>query len=278
MAKKRATLTDLFNDLTFKTLFDKYRLIAINAFQWDGLPDGIEERHIETRLFEQGKALFFRDPGMSYMTLQGDPGKGQNVYGDPLEFIATGHNYRRVLPSTECVLIENNKLQLCTRDFVMFYVAKMAEAERTLDVNIKSCKTPVIFACDDKDLLSFKRIFHEVDGNTPALFVDRGLNLDGITAFQTGVKFLGNDLSDYLQTVENKLLTFLGCNNNPVDKKERVNTLETRSNDQLIDSFSQLQLEARERACERINDMYGLSLSVKRREKKEEVNPDEPLL
>lgn len=266
MARKKATLTDLLNELTFKVLFDRYKLIAVNAFEWDGLPEDIKPKHIEELLFSQGKAIFFKDPEMSFMCLRADDTGHQNVYGDPLSYTATGFNYVRRYDADECVIIENNLLRLATEPFIYHYVNKIAEAERTMDVNVKSCKTPVIFACDDKDVLSFKRIFQQVDGNVPAIFADRALNLDSITAFQTGVKFMGIDLMDYKKAVEGDLLTFLGQNNNPVEKKERVITDEAQANNQLIESFSELQLEARERACEAINAMWPeLSISVKRR-------------
>jgi hypothetical protein len=135
-----------------------------------------------------------------------------------------------------------------------------------MDVNMKACKTPIVFTCDDKDVLSFKRMFQLVDGNVPALFADRGLNLDAITAFQTGVKFMGNELMDYKRSVESDLLTFLGQNNTPVDKKERLITDEAEANNQLIQSFADLQLQARQKACEEINEMFGLNVSVRRRE------------
>lgn len=284
MARKRATLTDLLNDLTYKTIFEKFKLVCINAFEWSGLPDGIEERHIEKQLFDHGKAIFFRDPDMDFLCLEAQSTGRVNVYGDPLDYFAHGMNYHKRYSADDCVIIENNKLRLNTNDFVTFYVNKMCEAERTMDVNIKACKTPVIFACDDKDVLTFKRIFQQVDGNVPAIFADRGLNLESIQAYTTGVQFMGNDLMDYAQSVENKLLTFLGVNNNPVDKKERLITDEANANNQLIESFGDLQLEARERACQEINEKYGLSLSVKRRFKPVEnpvggvenvKNPDE---
>lgn len=266
MARKRANLDDLLNDLTFKALHDKFRLIAVNAFEWSGLPDGMEERHIENVLYQHGKAAFFQAPQMGFMCLECHTNGRQNVYGDPTGYVAQGVGYTHDMSAEDCVIIENNKLRLPTRPFVFFYCNKLAEAERTMDVNIKSCKTPVIFACDDKDVLTFKRIFQQVDGNTPAIFADRGLNLDSFTSFQTGVKFMGKELQDYANAVENKLLTFLGMNNTPVDKKERLITDEANANNQLIESFAQLQLEARQRACEEINQKYGLSISVKRRE------------
>lgn len=267
MARKKPTLSDLLNNLTFKCIFDKYRLVAVNAFEWDGLPEGIREEHIERLLFSRGRAVFFRDPRMSWMCLEGDDSGQVNVYGDPLGYIVHGFNYNRRLSAEECVVIENNKLRLATEPFVMFYTNKIAEAERTMDVNIKACKTPVVFACDDKDVLTFKRIFQQVDGNAPAIFADRGLNLDSIQAYQTGAKFLGNDLSDYVNSVESDLLTFLGLNNTAVDKKERLITDEAEANNQLISSFADLQLEARQRACEAINAMWpDLNITVKRRQ------------
>lgn len=268
MARKRATLTDLLNDLTYKIIYDKFKLIALNAFEWIGLPEGIEERHLEGYLFDYGKAIFFRDPAMSYMCLQTDNGANLNVYGEPLGWWATGFNYHKYYKSDECVIIDNNKLRVPTHDFIMFYANKLAEAERTMDVNVKSCKTPYIFACDEKDVLSFKQIFAKVNGNEPAVYADRALDLDRIAVLQTGVKFLGNELQDYKKTVENEMLTFLGVNNSPVDKKERLVTNEVESNDELIQSFCDIQLESREKACETINTKYGLNISVKLRQNK----------
>lgn len=266
MARKRANLSDLLNDLTFRTHYNKFRLVCTNEYEWEGLPDGILPRHIETLLFDKGMACFFQAPRMGFMCLECASDGRLNVYGDPTGYRVHGFNYQEHIKAEDCVIIRNNILGLPTDPFVMHYVNKITEAERTMDVNIKACKTPVVFACDDKDLLTFKRIFQLVDGNTPAVFADRGLNLDSITTFQTGVKFMGNELMDYKRSVESDLLTFLGQNNTPVDKKERLITDEAESNNQLIGSFADLQLQAREKACEEINTMFGLSISVKRRQ------------
>lgn len=266
MGRKRATLTDLLNHNTARCIYNRYHLIALNAHEWSGLPEGIEPRHIEKLLFSHGKAIFFRDPNMSYMCLQADETGQQNVNGDPLSYRATGFGYNKEYSVDDCVIIENNVLRLPTDPFIMYFVGKLTEAERTMDVNMKACKTPVVFACDDKDVLTFKRIFQQVDGNVPAIFADKGLNLDSVQAFMTGVKFMGNELMDYKRSVEADLLTFLGQNNTPMEKRERLITDEANANNQLIQSFADLQLEARQRACEAINAKWPeLSVSVKRR-------------
>lgn len=265
MARKRATLTDLLNDLTFKVLFDKYKLISMNAFEWDGLPSGILERHIERELFEHGFTSFFKHPKMMYCSFPCSGTGTVNPYGDPLRYRATGFNFHYEFDADDGVIIENNKLRLPTKDFLMFYVNKLTEAERTMDVNVKANKTPVVVLCDDKDVLSFKRLFQQVDGNVPAIFADKSLNIDNVQALDLRAKFLGNELMDYKKSVENELLTFLGINNTPVEKRERVITDEVQSNDELIESFFDIQLEARQRACEEINAKFGLNVSVKAR-------------
>ena len=274
MAKKRANLSDLLNELTFRVVYDKFKLVSMNAFEWEGLPPGIEERHIERQLFDKGKAIFFRDPRMSYMVLEAQASGKLNPYGDHLSYRAIGLNYNKEYSVEDCVIIENNKLRLNTKDFVTFYANKIAEAERTMDVNVKSNKTPIAFLCDDKDALTMKRIFRQIDNNDPAVFLDRSLNLKDIEVLDLKARFLGKDLMDYKKSVENELLTFLGLNNVPQEKKERLITDEANSNNQLISSFADLQLEARERACEAINQMFELNISVHRRQQPME-NPVE---
>lgn len=271
MARKRANLTDLLNDLTYKTTFDKWKMIAMNLFEWSGLPEGIEERHIERHLFDYGKCLFFKDARMSFMALEAQAGTGVNVYGDPLEYRAIGYNYNKKYKADNCVLIENNKMRKPTRDYIYFYANKITEAERTMDVNVKANKTPVVFACDDASLFTYKQVFNQVDGNVPAIWLDKKLDLNSIGVFDTKVKFLCNDLMDYKKSVENELLTFLGVNNTPHEKKERLITDEAQSNNQLIQNFCDLQLEARQRACEAINKLYGLSVSVEKRQTYEQI-------
>lgn len=264
MVRKRANLNDLLNDLTFKVIYDKFKLISMNAFKWEGLPDGITERHVERVLFDRGRAMFFKAPRMSFMCLPCDA-MGVTHYGDPTRYRAVGHNYRYECDAEDCVIIENNILRIDTRQFVMHYVNKLAEAERTMDVNVKSNKTPVVLVTDDKDLLSMKQFFAQVDGNAPVILVDKTMNLDGIKALDLKTKFLGKELMDYKHTIENELLTFLGINNVPVEKKERLITDEANSNNELIESFFEIQLEARQRACDEIRKKYGLNITVSRR-------------
>ena len=61
--------------------------------------------------------------------------------------------------------------------------------------------------------------------------------------------------------MEKELLTFLGINTT-VEKKERLIVDETNANNELITLNVEIGLRERERACDLINERYGLNLQV----------------
>ena len=275
MSKKR-TYEDMLNLTTFRVLYEHYRNVCLNMFKWDGLPEGLEERYIERVLFDNGKALFFEDPTMKHMCLPCFQGSQLNVYNEPLSWRAIGTGYNREYPREQCVLIENNKMRTPTHDTVAFFVRKMYEAERTMDVNLTTSKAPWIFLCDEKNVYTYKSIFQKIDQNEPAIFGSKTLaqGLGTEQLLPTRTEFIGNDLMDFSHSVENKLLTFLGINNCPVDKKERLVTDEAESNDQLLATNAAVMLEARQRAAEAINKMWpDLHVTVDLRHKPEPKEP-----
>lgn len=266
MARKRANLTDLLNDLTFRTLYDKNRLLACSAHEWGGLPGENEEKYLEGFLFDHGMCALYKHPEHGFMIVQATDAGKYNWQKKPLRYNLTWFGGHKQVNADDVVIIENNAMRLPTYDFVMLFVNRLTNIERTADVNVNAVKTPYIITCDDKDELTFKQIFKQVDGNVPAMFVDKRLNVEAINVLKTDAKFLCKELKDYENAVNGDLLTFLGFNNSPIDKKERVNVEEATSNNQLILQFAELQLASRQLACKRANEKWGLSMTVKRRE------------
>lgn len=267
MTKQRVTSTELANRKTEHFLYKRFEMLAINQFKWSGLPETIEERHIERVLFNEGQVLFFEDAELGLLCLPAMEGQGVNVYGDPLRYSATGFNQAFLdIPRDKCVLIENNKLRMPTALAVAYFVDQLYEVVRTRDVNIQTLKAPFFVVTDDKSVLTFKKILEEIAKNNVAVFGDKSYNIeDAIKVFQTGVKPLTAELTDTYHDIMNEALTYLGINNANTDKKERLITSEADSNNQFIDSCAQMFLEARQRACEEINKKFGLSLSVELR-------------
>ena len=156
MSKPRTTTTNIDNAITDHFLFKRFELLALNQFKWTGLPPGMEERHVERVLFNEGRVLFFRDKLDGFFCLPCSPGRGINAYGDPLEYVATGFGKTCHVSARESVLIENNKLRMPTRFAIEYFVNQLFEIVRTRDVNIKTLKSPFIVSTDDKSVLTLK--------------------------------------------------------------------------------------------------------------------------
>lgn len=272
MKQKRITKTDIDNINTERFLYNRFRLLALNMFKWTGLDQlGIEERHMENWLFDEGKCIAFKDSAMGLMCLRGE-GYGMNVLEDPTEYRVTGAGYSEVYKADECVVIENNKLRMPTADVIDYFVEQLYNTVRTRDVNVETLKVPFILATSDKELLTSKKIKQSIQNNEPYITINKEvINIEELVkVLQTGVKPFTNELTDLYHDILNEALTYLGINNANTDKKERLITDEANANNQFIESCSELFLESRKRACEEINKKFGTSISVELRNKGDE--------
>ena len=280
MLPKKRTKTDIENNLSFRVIYNKFKALALNLFEWEGLEElGVKEEFMEAILYESGYGLVFKDSRYGLMYLPCTPMGRTNPYGYNIKYRPFGVGVSEVFDTyivegdnANAVLVQNNKLRTPTADLVFSYANRLYEIERTLDVNVKSLKTPYIVVCDDKNVLSFKKVFSQIEGNEPVIFADKGLNVtEAIKVLPTGITPLTAELSDYKHDVENELLTALGINNSNTDKRERLITDEVNSNNEFIEYNINVMLATRELACEQINKMFGTNISVKiRREEVEE--------
>jgi len=272
---KKKTMAAFLNDLTYMTIYYRLQNLALNMFEWEGLPEGMEAEYIEETLFTHGRALFFKDKNLGFLCLKAMPSEGINVYGRHTKYRGTGYNYSVEYSLEESVLIKNNMLQTTTEDYITLYALKLTEIERSLDVNVKAQKTPYIIVCDDKDLLTFKNIYKQVDGNEPAVFADKNLNLNSLDVLKTDAPFIADQLADYRHDVLNEVLSLLGIDNANTDKRERLVTDEVSANNEYIENNAEYMLKTRERAVKEINKMFGLNVTVKVKQKEqEEVEED----
>lgn len=267
MKVKKLTETDIDNVITESFLYKRFKLLAVNMFKYGGLEGtGIEERHIETYLFNEGKCLWFNDKTYGLMCLPCQ-GVGVNVYGDPIKYRATGFNYFAEYDVDDCVLMENNKLRMPTSLIIDYFTNQLYEIVRTRDVNVKTLKLPFVIATTDKQLLTAKKVLEEINNNAVAVFTDKNVvNLDEvIKVLNTGVRPFTAELTDLYHDVLNECLTYLGINNANTDKKERLITDEANANNQFIESCANIFLESRQRAVDEINKKFGTNITVELR-------------
>ena len=162
-------------------------------------------------------------------------------------------------PEEEVILVMNNFDRTPTSATLCLFAQRLAEAQRTADINIKAQRTPILIPVDQKQVYTLKRMYEEYDGNSPAIFGDKNLiNSEMLKAIKTDAPFIANDIMDYKREIWNEFLTFLGISNLS-EKRERLITSEADSNNELINMNMESMLIPRKQACKEFNEKFGLT-------------------
>lgn len=251
-------LAMLINKRTMQDYFDRLSLIATSIFTWEGLDEiGGDSRFLEQCLFKYGRACFIKDKELGYMTINANPSDKLNHYNLPVRINAWSVGYSKNYDFDDCVYIMNNEMQLPTISTIELFALRLYEAERTIDVNIKAQKTPVLIEGDAKSMLTLKNLYMKFSGNEPFIYGNKNFNLDkALNVLKTDAPFIADKLQDYKHEVWNECLTFLGINNANTDKKERLVTDEVNSNNDLIKFYFNCFYKTRKKACDEINKKY----------------------
>lgn len=270
------------NQATYWNYFNMLKEYAINMFEWTGLPDTIDARYLELQLFNIGYVCFFKDDvtGMNkginlpengeYLCLQCTIGGRFNVYNLPTKYhIYTPSGYYAERSMKDAVIIYNNYLHEPTMRTIQLFAYRLYNVERTIDINLNQLKHPFVITAPENQILSFKNLWRQVSENEPMIVADSKFDLSQIQAIITGVKNETITLNDLKHQYMNEALTFLGINNSNTDKKERLITSEVNSNLEQLLCSRDVMLNARKMACEQINKMFGLDVSVRFRNEEE---------
>lgn len=257
------------NNRILTDYFYRLMLISKSLFEWSNLPNGLDEKWIERYLFTEGACLFFKDPTLGYMvTKYGDNGK-LNYYDEPTKVRPYATDFIYDGPQLEnnenCVIIRNNDDMIPTVGTIQLYAYKLTNIDRTIDTNIIAQKMPMIIKCSDKQKLSLKQVINQKNDNEPVIYGDKNLDQSEIDVLKTDTPIVFDKLQIQKHAVWNECMTFLGIDNANMDKRERLVDDEVQANNEQVKACEDVMLKARQKACEEINKMFGLNITVKRR-------------
>lgn len=270
----------VMNNATYLQYYNRLTELSIAMFEWTGLPDTVDPRFLELGLFKYGQMVFFKDDVIGYLCLNAAVGGGFDVYGVPLKSRAyTPYNgYQMDVDIGSSVMMYNNYLRTNSCLDVQVYAKRLYNLDRIIDVNANAQKTPILIKCSEQQRLTMKNLYKEYDGNAPVIFGDNGLNDGGFTVLNTDAPFVADKIYQLKTEVWNEALTFLGISNINVQKKERLITDEVSRNMGGVIASRYSRLNARQEACKKINDMFGLNVWCEYREDYrdiEEMSEDE---
>lgn len=269
-----------FNTMEFKTYYERLMELAISMFEWKNLPDSVDERFMELALYSDGKAVFFKDEAIGYLGLRVATGGPLNVYNIPTTRRAFAANsYQKQLTPEDSVIIYNNMLRTNTLPLVEMYAKRLWDLDRTIDVNAKAQKTPVLVIGSETERLTLKNLYMQYEGNEPFIFgyTDQ-VNPNSLKVLSTGAPYVADKLQSLKTGLWNECLTALGITNVSYQKKERMITDEVvrSQGGTLASRYS--RLNSRRQAAEQINKMFGLNIEVNFRQDFREADDDIMLL
>lgn len=259
-------LAMLINNRTMVDYLDRLRMLATSLFTWKGLDEVAgtgASRFLEQALYENGRACFVKDDKLGYMALKVNPSDKLNVYMLPTKVTAWSVGYNKQYDFDDIVYIMNNEIQKPTLASLELFAMRLYETERTIDVNLKAQKTPVLIEGDTKTILTLKNVYMQYSGNIPFIFGNKQFDISNkLNVLKTDAPYLIDKLDIHKHQVFNDALTVLGINNANTDKKERLITDEVQSNDQLVTYYLNCWYKTRKRACDEINNKFNLNISV----------------
>lgn len=279
MGRKRETQfweSAYTNNQTYLQYYNRLTELAISMFEWQNLPETVDQRFLELCLFGDGMCVFFQDEVLGYLSLQCMIGGKLNVYRIPMERKAYATNgYQRQLDETNSVIIFNNYLHTNSTLDVEMFSKRLYNLDRAIDVNANAQKTPVLIQCDESQRLTMKNLYKQYEGNEPFIFGSKGIDAGGLKVLQTGAPYVADKLYELKTQIWNEALTYLGISNINVVKKERMITDEVTRNQGGTVASRYSRLESRREACKKINEMFGLNIWVDYREDFQDIKEQE---
>lgn len=294
--RKRGKRTDFDNSLmlnqwTYEFYLERLMELSISMFKWENVPESIDVRFLETILFQNGSAVFFKDEDLDFPAIGLAPERAEdggtflalpvamngrwNVYNIPMQRRAYASNsYQKELDYTNSVIIYNNMIRTNSTLTCELYARRLWNLDRIIDVNANAQKTPVAIVCDEQQRLTMLQVYQKWDGNEPVIFGSKDLDLKAIQALRTDAPFVADKIYQLKTQIWNEALTYLGISNINYQKKERMISDEVLRNQGGTIASRYSRLKARQEAVEQINDMFGLDIEVSYQEDYRELDDE----
>ena len=255
----------LDNNFRLGLIYNKYKMLSLNMFRWEGLPQTIESRHIENSLFNYGLCLIVNDDDLGFISVPCNYGAYMNVNNVPTEVITCGFNYIKTFDyirkdKNKCQLILNNDLAIGNAQYIFDYAQRMSEVENCIRVNINQQKFPWFVNTTPNNKKTMEEMFKKVMNGEPYILGSKD-QIGSVEVLTLNTPYIADKLNQYKYELEREVLSFHGLNNN-FEKKERLLVDEVNSNNDFIDRNVELMYRQRQLACESLNKKFGWNVRV----------------
>lgn len=258
-------------------------------FKWHGLPDSIPERSLELMLQMNGAVAFAEVDGNLYAFFGGFGGEPDAYYMPTIFTVANPYlDYSKNLKiGVDCVVCPNDSLYkgllpLCNR-----YSSLMVENDITMRLaNINSRASMAIKAQSDREKASAQCFLQSLENGELSVIAEAAFieGLGTIPYANTSNNTM-QPLIEYQQYLRATWFNELGLQANYNMKRENITANEADMNEDSLLPLVDDMLLCRQQACEEINELFGIEISVERSsawecvaQREEEVNEDDDIM
>lgn len=244
------------------------KMLAITQamFEYKGLPETLPQSSLENLLQTNGNVFVTEVDGKMY-AFTGGLGGVPNAYNEATEYIVS-NPYLQLNKSykidVEGVLIKNDSGANSLLPIFGKYGVLCSDTLLSLNTcSVLSRITMLISASDDKTKQSADDFITKIlQGDFSVIGENaffRGVNLQSIST-QSANQI--TQLIELLQYFKASAFNEIGLNANYNLKRERLNTSEVQMNVDALNPYVDNMLQERKKAVEKINAMFGTSISV----------------
>ena len=245
---------------------------CISRFTWEGLPNGIDPRFIETTIFNNGYSVFYYDSFFEmFMAMPATISGPLDIQDNPTGYRVTRNGvYSRDVAASESVCIWGNQIRVPEIDVVLSYAARLAQIDRTIEIDLLNERNPMIVACSQDQRLTVQNLISKIYDGEPVVWGTENLAVDNL-ANMIGVFPLNQNAGagavSSIKHMESKAkiwgeaLTMLGIMNVNSEKRERMVVEEAAANSGQVLASRESFMKPRQLACEQINEKFGLQIS-----------------
>lgn len=237
--------------------------LCMNRFQWTGFPESVDVRYLEMQLYFNALAVGFVDKNTDkFLVLRGTATGQRNLTDNPLSFTLTAPStlsstIPNQISARHSVPIWANYFRAPDLDIVINYAWKLAQIDRTIEINVNSARRTKVIVHNENQRLSASNINRSLDNGDSVIALNTPLG-ELISAVDLGVN---PDAIEKLSIVRGRLwnecMGMLGINNANSEKKERVQSAEVQANDDQVATAQRVNLNARQEAAGAINAKFG---------------------
>lgn len=261
---RQAALQNMY----FRQLMGK----CMSRFTWEGLPNGIDPRFIEKTIFENGFALFYLDPEYDmYMCMPSTAGGMLDIQDNPISYRVTRNGvYTRDVSASDSVCVWGNQTRIPDLDIVRIYSERLAQIDRTIEIDLLNERNPMIVACNNDQRHTVANLMSKIYDGEPVIWGTENMAIESLSQ-SIGVFPLNQNAGagavSSVKHMESKAkiwgeaLTMLGIMNVNSEKRERMVVEEAAANSGQVLASRESFMKPRELACEQINEKFGLQVS-----------------